>query len=450
VEELLARFVAAREQPAVVREGDATPYGRLLDLIEHFEGELRAEGCERSVVALLADYSPAAIALLIVLWRLGNTAALMTNRAAAQEQTLIELCQAQRVARLDATGAVHWSRRDQSPADPLLIQLRDRGEPGLILFSSGSTGTPKASVHRAMPLLENHAIRKRSLITIAFLLFDHVGGLNTLFYVLFNGGQLVIPQARTPYCVARAIATHRVQAMTTSPTFLNLLLLSEAAHTHDLQSLEVINYGTEPMPDGTLLALHRLLPQTRLSQSYGLTETGVIPGRSESSDSGWLKLGDERCDVRVVNGMLEIKSRTTMMGYLNEPSPFTQDGYFRTGDVVEQKGPYLRIRGRRSEVINVGGEKVYPAEIENVLKELPNVADVAVSHTRHAIAGNLVTAKFTLVQMEGLNTFKQRLHAFCRDRLSPFQIPRKVLLTQAPLHSERFKKRRAPDKDDAI
>lgn len=104
--------------------------------------------------------------------------------------------------------------------------------------------------------------------------------------------------------------------------------------------------------------------------------------------------------------------------------------YFRTGDVVKQKGPYIKILGRRSEVINVGGEKVYPAEIENVLKDLPNVVDVAVGHERHAIAGNLVTARFTLAEIEGLNAFKQRLHAFCRERLAPFQIPRKVVLTR--------------------
>ena len=442
IEDLLARFTALQEHPAIIRDDLATSYGRLLHQVEHFENELRGQDCERSLVALIADYSPVSIALLIALWRLRNTVALMTGRAPAQEQTLTRLCQAQRVARLDASDTVHWSRCDQPVTDPLLRQLLDAGEPGLVMLSSGSTGAPKASVHRAMPLLEKHSQAKRSLTTIAFLLFDHIGGVNTLLYVLFNGGQLVIPEARTPVCVARAIAAHGVQAITTSPTFLNLLLLSGAAHTYDLGSLQVINYGTEPMPDGTLLALRRLLPRARLSQSYGLTETGVIPGRSESSDSGWLKLGDEQCSVRVVDGMLEIKSPTTMIGYVSEPSPFTEDGYFRTGDVVKQKGPYIKILGRRSEVINVGGEKVYPAEIENVLKDLPNVVDVAVGHERHAIAGNLVTARFTLAEIEGLNAFKQRLHAFCRERLAPFQIPRKVVLTQAPLHTERFKKRR--------
>lgn len=448
LDELLARFAAVAELPAVVGEGYVASYARLLDTIADYEDKLRANDCERSVVALIADYSLASIALLIALWRRQNTVALMTGRTPSQQHELTSLCQAQWVAQLDDPAAPQWSRCEQLVKDPLLRQLCAGGEPGVVIFSSGSTGAPKASVHRALALLERHRVRKRRLSTIAFLLFDHIGGLNTLFYVLFNGGKLVIPQERTPHSVAKAIATYQVQAMTTSPTFLNLLLLSGAAQAHDLTSLEIINYGTEPMPDSTLRALNLLLPQTRLSQSYGLTETGIVPARSEGSDSGWLRLGDEHCTVRIVDGMLEVKSPTTMLGYVNEPSPFTEDGYFRTGDAVQQKGPYVKILGRRSEVINVGGEKVYPAEIENVLKELPNVVDVAVGHERHAIAGNLVTATFRVREVEGLSAFKQRLHAFCRDRLAAFQIPRKVVLTQEPLHSQRFKKHRAGGKEN--
>jgi len=448
VEELLSRFAAAGDNPAVVEEDCVASYAKLLGMVADCDAHLRANHCERSVVALIADYSLASIALLIALWQRQNTVALMTGRAAPQQLALTDLCQAQWIVRLENPAAPQWTRSNEEVTDPLLRKLCTAGEPGVVIFSSGSTGAPKASVHRALSLLERHRVRKRCLTTIAFLLFDHIGGLNTLFYVLFNGGKLVIPRARTPLSVGKAIATHEVQAMTTSPTFLNLLLLSGAAQAHDLTSLEVINYGTEPMPDSTLRALHLLLPDTRLSQSYGLTETGIVPARSESSDSGWVRLGDENCTVRVVDGMLEIKSATTMMGYVNEPSPFTEDGYFRTGDAVEQKGAYVKILGRRSEVINVGGEKVYPAEIENVLKELPNVVDVAVSHERHAIAGQLITATFRLREMEGLGAFRQRLHAFCRDRLAAFQIPRKVVLTQEPLHSQRFKKHRAAGKEN--
>lgn len=67
-----------------------------------------------------------------------------------------------------------------------------------------------------------------------------------------------------------------------------------------------------------------------------------------------------------------------MLGYLNAPSPFTDDGWFITGDSVEVNGEYLKILGRKSELINVGGEKVYPQEVENIILELGNVREVTV------------------------------------------------------------------------
>ena len=82
--------------------------------------------------------------------------------------------------------------------------------------------------------------------------------------------------------------------------------------------------------------------------------------------------------TRIIDGNLQIKAESAMLGYLNAPSPFTEDGWFITGDEVLQKGDYIKILGRRSEIINVGGEKVYPAEVESVIQELDFVSDVEI------------------------------------------------------------------------
>ena len=120
------------------------------------------------------------------------------------------------------------------------------------------------------------------------------------------------------------------------------------------------------MPENTLERIHELLPGVRLQQTYGLSEVGILRSKSKSSDSLWVKVGGEGFETRIVDGMLEIKARSAMLGYLNAPSPFTNDGWLKTGDVVEQDGEYIRILRRDSEIINVGGEKVYPAEVERV------------------------------------------------------------------------------------
>jgi acyl-coenzyme A synthetase/AMP-(fatty) acid ligase len=131
-----------------------------------------------------------------------------------------------------------------------------------------------------------------------------------------------------------------------------------------------------------------------------------------------------------------------MLGYLNAPSPFDADGFYDTGDTVERDGEWLRIIGRESEIINVGGSKVFPAEVESVLLELDNVADVAVHGEPSPITGRIVAATVRLVRPEPPGEFKQRMRQFCSSRLEPFKIPARVRIVDGPLHSHRFKRQR--------
>jgi acyl-CoA synthetase (AMP-forming)/AMP-acid ligase II len=167
--------------------------------------------------------------------------------------------------------------------------------------------------------------------------------------------------------------------------------------------------------------------------------------KSRSSDSLWVKLGGEGFETRVVDGMLEIKAQSAMVGYLNAPSPFTADGWFRTFDHVEVDGEYFRILGRRSELINVGGEKVFPAEVESVLATMPGVLDVAVVGEPHPITGNIVKATVRLAEPEKLSDFRKRVRLFCQGRLAEFKVPSKVVLTDVALHTDRYKKIRRND-----
>jgi acyl-CoA synthetase (AMP-forming)/AMP-acid ligase II len=275
-----------------------------------------------------------------------------------------------------------------------------------------------------------------------FLLFDHIGGINTLLHVLANGGCAVIPSDHSSETVASAIAQYRVQVLPTSPTFLTLLLLSGVYQRYDLSSLEIITYGTEVMPESVLTSLNQVFPHIRFHQTYGLTELGIMRSKSQASDSLWFKVGGEGYETRIVNGMLEIKAKSAMLGYLNAPAPFTADGWYMTGDVVEIDGEWLKILGRKSEIINVGGQKVYPGEVESVLQTMPGVAEVSVKGEANPITGNIVTAKVRLKTDESLRDFRVRLRAFCQDKLESYKIPVRVTLVQERLHSDRFKKSR--------
>ena len=277
---------------------------------------------------------------------------------------------------------------------------------------------------------------------MAFLLFDHIGGINTILHTLSNGATLITVEERTPDAVCAAIERAKAEVLPASPTFLRLLLLSSAQDRFDLSSVRVVNYGTEPMSEATLKRLQEAFPHAKLLQSYGLAEVGILRSKSKSNDSIWLKLGGEGIETRVVDGILQIKSPSTMLGYLNAPSPFTDDGWFVTGDAVEVDGDYMRILGRRSELINVGGEKVYPSEVEEVIESMDNVAAATVYGQPNTLMGNIVCARVALLEPEEESKFAIRLKRHCREHLPSYQVPVKVEVVGREMIGERYKKLR--------
>jgi acyl-CoA synthetase (AMP-forming)/AMP-acid ligase II len=436
-------FRAHAGREAINWRGRAYSYEWLDTAIRLWGERLRADGIPRgAVVSVEGDFSPTSVAVMLALVEHACVVVPLTDTVTAQKARFRDIAEIEWIINVD--------RDDQASIDPtatqathaLLTRLQQVQHPGLILFSSGSTGESKAAVHDFVPLLAKFTVPRHALRTLTFLLFDHIGGINTLLHTFSNAGCIITVENRSPDAVCAAIAQHRVQLLPTSPTFINLLLLSEAYRHHDLSSLELVTYGTEVMPESTLQRLHQLFPHIRLLQTYGLSEVGILRSRSESSDSLWVQVGGEGYETRVVDGMLEIKAQSAMLGYLNAPSPFTTDGWFRTGDAVEEKGEFIRILGRKSEIINVGGEKVYPAEVESVLQLMKGVEDVLVSAESNPITGQIVKARVKLTGNENITQFRRRLWDFCADKLPRFKIPQKVVLVADDLHGQRFKKMR--------
>jgi acyl-coenzyme A synthetase/AMP-(fatty) acid ligase len=441
---LLDGFAEFGDAPALVWRDREYSYRWLLEAVARWRQWLAAQDppCRGQVVALEADFSPNATALMLALIEARNVVVPLTVSVQAQKPRFREIAEVERSICLDESDTPVLRDEGRRASHALLRKLLDVGQPGLVLFSSGSTGESKAALHDFGPILDKFRVRRHAKRMITFLLFDHIGGVNTLFYVLSNGGCGVTVEERTPDAVCAAIARYRVQVLPTSPTFLNLLLLSGALERHDLGSLELVTYGTEVMPESTLLRFRAALPKVDLLQTYGLSELGILRSKSRSPDSLWVKIGGEGFDIRVRDGLLEIRARSAMLGYLNAPSPFTEDGWFMTGDAVEVDGDYLRILGRKSEIINVGGEKVYPAEVETCLAEMPGVVDVAVVGEKNPITGHMVTATFYISTGESVAEFRKRMRSFCEHRLPAFKIPQKVKLSDQPLHGGRFKKMR--------
>jgi len=443
---LLRVFAANPEKDALVWRDATVSYRWLLEGVRDWRARLERERVRPgTIVAVEADFSPNAVALFLALAERGCVFVPLTSSVAAKKAEFLEIGEVEIVFSIDDRDEVRLIRLGGGAGHPLYAALRERGHPGLVLFSSGSTGKSKAAVHDLAGILEKFKTPRHSRRAISFLLYDHIGGVNTMLYVLSNAGCMVTVQERNPDAVLAAIERHRVELLPTSPTFLNLVLLSEAYRRHDLSTLKTVTYGTEPMPESTLKRFHELFPEITLLQTYGLSEVGILRSKSKSSDSLWVKVGGEGFETRVVDGILQIKARSAMLGYLNAPSPFTDDGWLNTNDAVEVDGEYIRILGRLSEIINVGGEKVYPAEVESVIQGMDNIAAVTVHGERNPITGQIVCTRVTPLRPEDPKALAARVKAFCRQRLQPFKVPVKVIVSEDPQYTSRFKKTRMVD-----
>lgn len=437
------RFAEAEDKDALIWCDQAYSYRYLLEKVNAWNQELDTAGIGHgTVVAVEADFSPSAIALMLALIERSCLFVPLSSSVESKKDEFREVAEIEAIVEINDNDEASLSLTGVTAKHEIIRQLKDSGHPGLTLFSSGSTGKSKAAVHDFVPMLEKYKVPRHSLRTITFLLFDHIGGVNTLLYNLSNAGCVITVPDRSPETVCRAIADYSVELLPTSPTFLNMILVSEAYEKYDLSSLKTVTYGTEVMPASTLARFHSLFPDVRMLQTYGLSEVGILRSKSRSSDSLWVKVGGEGFETRVVDGLLEIKAKSAMLGYLNAPSPFTEDGWFMTGDAVEVDGEYLKILGRRSELINVGGEKVYPAEVESVIQTMDGVDEVVVHAEQNPLTGNIVVAKVRLSTDENLAAFRKRLRSYCAEKLARFMVPQKVVIVDGPLHGDRFKKMR--------
>lgn len=433
------------DRPALIWQGRTCTYRTLCEKAAQQLDALKSAGIGAGqVLAMSGDYSPNTCALFIA--AIANRSILVPLTAATSDShgRFREIAEVSAQVEFDEQDRPRLATlRTRETAHPLLRQIAANEAAGLILFTSGSTGAGKAVLLDLDRLLTRFKQPRPALRTLVFLQLDHIGGINTMLHVLCNGGTLVTAHGRTVDAVCAAIDAEGVELLPTTPTFLRMMLIADAALRYSLRSLTMVTYGTEPMPDSTLAAVRHVMPWVRLKQTYGLSELGILPSRSETTDSTWIRLGSDGFNVRVVDGVLWIKSPTAMLGYLNAPSPFIEDGWFNTQDAVEVRGDYLRILGRKTEFINVGGEKVHPAEVENVLLTMSNIRDATVFGRPNPMTGQVVCARVTLQRHEDAGTLKQRLRAFCKDRLQPYKIPVAVEVTGEEQHSYRFKKLRS-------
>jgi len=435
------RFAEASGLECAVFKSTTWTYRDLLEEISRDSQALAEYGISVGhVVGITGQFHLRHLSLFFALARAGATIVPLPGIEELEANERAEIANATHLVRVTQEG--HWALRATGSvvSHHLLTRLLERREGGLIVFSSGSAGGKKAILHSMPKLLGKFQMRRKGYRTLAFLKLDHLGGINTLLHALSNSGMIVFPRNRGVDDICKLIQDYTIQLLPVTPTFLKLLLLSGSYLLYNLASLRLITYGTEVMPEQALKQLCEAFPACKFQQTYGLSELGVFRSKSRASDSLWVKVGGESYETRVIGETLWVRSRCAMEGYLNYESPFLEGGWFNTGDRVEVDGEFVRFLGRESDMINVGGEKVSPIEVENFLLHLTDVKDVIVSAEPNLLLGNIVVAQIVLATNVPDADALRRIRMACHRGLPRFMVPARIYFVSHLEYSDRYKR----------
>ena len=436
---ILEKFKSFNSKNAIVFEDRIYTYEEFIKQIKDYKNILDKHNISSKVVVILGDYSFYNLALFFALNENKNIIVPITSNIKKVQDDFIEESFCQTIIKTDEKNLLIQDLKTTFSHN-MIDNLREKNSSGLILFSSGSTGKPKAMIHNLDTLIDSFKDKKeKSMNMLVFLMFDHIGGLNTVFNALCMGACLIIPKTKDAKTICELIEKYKIMVLPSSPTFLNLILISEEYKNYDLSSLRMITYGTETMPQSLLLKLKEVFPKVKFLQTFGTSETGISTTSSKSSNSLFMKLEDINGEYKIVENELWLRSKTQVLGYLNASmDSFTSDGWFKTGDLVEVDGEYIKIIGRAKEVINVGGQKVLPAEVESVILSIEEISDCMVYGEKNAITGQTVVCDVVL--NKNIENIKKRVRVFCKDRLDAYKIPTKVNVVDKTNFSDRFKK----------
>ena len=227
---------------SIIYKSEEYSYKYLIENIEKHQFLIDSQHIKQgTVVALEGDFSPNSIALFLALIEKTCIIVPLTEMSKKNENRLFNIAQVEFIFRIDEKDVITSESVSQKSNNDYYKRIRKRKHPGLVLFTSGTSGEPKAAVHDLLALLEKFKTRRKSLRTLNFLLFDHWGGLNTMFHILSNGGTVIATRDRDPENVCKIIELHQIELLPASPTFLNLMLMSGAYKNYDMNSLKIIS-----------------------------------------------------------------------------------------------------------------------------------------------------------------------------------------------------------------
>ena len=301
-----------------------------------------------------------------------------------------------------------------------------------LLLTSGTTGRPKVVVHSLASLtdaIKARSLRDESLVWGTFYDIRRYGGLQIYLRALLGGGSLVLPGVCEPIAVFLArLRHHGVTHLSGTPSHWRRVLMIPA---NELNDLCYVRLSGEIADQALLDGLKRAHPNAEIGHAYASTEAGVVLHVDDGLE-GWpatlLNAPGGDVDMKIVDGTLRLRSRRTASGYAGSTDELLDvEGFVDTGDVVQLRGDRYHFIGRRGGIVNVGGLKVHPEEVESVINRHPDVRMSLVRARKNPFTGAVVTADVLLNDQtqanERGNEVEQEILQLCRDALPEYKVP---------------------------
>jgi long-chain acyl-CoA synthetase len=455
------------QRTALVVNGDAISFSVLHERVKNIAAALVANGfAAGDRLALLLPNSPEYIEFIYACSWLGVTAVPINARLSGAEiDRVLPDAKPHGLVRHSSlpktTVQLPWQLvLDEKPLD---VRNNSCPEPVYdpeavlaLIYTSGTTGRPKGVMVTHASIMANldhfsywMRYREGGVYLHAAPIF-HIADFPAMFAApAFGARQVTIPKF-SPQDFCELVQRERVTHTVLVPTMLNLLTQMPEAKPYDLSSLEVLAYGGSPMAPELVRRTRKLLPNVKLLQCYGLSETGFLTGLEDQEHvEGKLLSCGRPCpgiDLRVEDetgkevevgqhGELVARGANVMRGYWNDPQDTAlafRNGMFRTGDIGYQDSDgYFYILDRLKDMIVTGGENVYSGEVEAVIYKHPAVREAAVFGIPDPQWGELVTA--CVVLKPGMALTANDLTIHCRQFLASYKIPRRVEFSDAEL-----------------
>jgi len=299
----------------------------------------------------------------------------------------------------------------------------------IIILTTGTTGISKAVLYTWDRLIsQGHLSHEENTRWLLVYPLNHFAGIQLLIHILLNNNCLVIPKSKEIRDLIECIVENKVNSISATPTFWRFFLGKLKKEQIGQLSLQYITLGGEATDINILHKLQQLFPNASISQVYATTELGScfsvrdsLPGFPKE----YLKRPVGNVELKIIDGELFVKSDKKMIGYLNKNIKTIKHGeWIATGDLVEIVSDRVLFCGRKSDIINVGGVKVFPLKVEEEILKLNGVESVKIYGKKNPISGQIVCADIEIKKDYNPEFIKEEIQKICKTNLTRYEQPR--------------------------